>query len=363
MVSGVDSITAYWELAPAQHAPPRSAWAKAQRWLEGFLLSVPEDALLGDGGATRARVQLGAVALLTFPLAFAWIPAVPLGRWPTLFCVVTGLIAVAWLEASDRVRPHPTALLAGGFLYAGTLGGVAWEMLGAGALRVDPTLALAAVAIGLTLLAVRGDPRLCLAGGAVGVLSVAAFGSAPATFSAGSVGVASVLAAARGRALRRLAILDRVSGALNEAAFERCVRQAHERTRRTGQPFTLASIEFSALTEIRDTHGVALAEALLRWLASRLADGFRATDLIGRTGADELSIVLLDADPEGALRRLDALCRELATIELRRDGLRQPFALRTAYGAAAAPFERLDAAGLQRLAAQRLAAARRRRDL
>ncbi len=368
MSPNAERVLAGWDFALPAAEKPRAFWARTQRALKRFLAGAPEDALIRSAFTDRSRTQLAAVALLTLPLCFAWLPGSPVGRWAILFSLISGLLLAVRLEAPDNARANPLALLAGGVLYAIALSGVAWELLGPAALRVDPRHALAAIVAVLGVLATRSDPRVCALGAGVGVLSVGAlhaFGAnageasaAPALITAGGAGLASTLAAARGQRLARFAILDSASGALHAAAFDRCLRGAQQHARSTTQAITLAKIEFSALREIRETHGHALADSLLRWLASVLIDRFRATDLLGRTGQDEFSLALLDTDHPGVERRLERLRDELETIELSRGGQREPIALRVGFGLAALPREAFDAAGAQKLADQRLALAR-----
>ena len=349
---------------------PRALWARVQRALKGFLFTGPEDAL-PEAATDRTSTHIAVFALLTLPLACAWLTDGAVGRWVILLSLLSGLLIAVRLESAQHVRANPFGVLAVSILYAISLAGVAWELLGPGALRVDPMLWLAGIVAGCALLATRSDPRLCLLASTVGVLSLAGAlllgGNAhanagvapvPLLIAAAGAGFASTLAAQRGRRLRRLAILDTVSGALNATAFERCLLAAQERARVGAEPLMLARIEFSALPAIRASHGSALAEALLRWLASALIDRFRATDVLGRTGEDEFSLALQGTDHPGVQQRLERLRDELDTVELSRGGAREPIALRVTFGLAAFPREATDASETRRLAGQRLAIAK-----
>jgi diguanylate cyclase (GGDEF)-like protein len=356
-----------WDFALPTANQPRAFWARVQQRLKRFLTGAPEQALLRTHATERAGTHLAAVLLLTLPLGFAWLPGSSIGRWTVFFSLISGLLVALRLELAERARANPVTVVIASAVYAVSLSGVAWELLGPAALRVDPSHALAAVVAVLGVLAMGSDPRLSALAGGVGVLSIGALyafggdgsaGGAPALIAASGASVASVFAAARGQQLERLATLDGASGALRADAFETCLRRAQQTARAAAQPITLAKLEFTALREIRETHGNAFADALLRWLATVLADRFRATDLIGRSGQDEFSLALLDADHPGVERRLERLREDLDTIELSRGGLREPVVLRVAYGIAALPREALDAGGAQRLADQRLALAR-----
>jgi diguanylate cyclase (GGDEF)-like protein len=325
--------------------------------------------LLALASADHTQTHVAVFALLTLPLSFAWAPGGAVARWAILFSLLSGVLIAARLESVQHVRANPIGVLGVSVLYAIALSGVASALLGPGVLRVDPTHLLAAVVAGCALLATRSDPRLSVLAGVVGMLSLAGLyavgaastakeSAAPILITAAGAGYVSSLAALRGQRLKRLAVLDTASGALHAAAFERCLFAVQRTARAACEPSMLARIEFSALPAIREAHGAAFADALLRWLASAIADRFRATDLLGRTGDDEFSLVLQGTDHPGVERRLERLREEFDTIEVGRGGLREPIVLRVTYGLAAFPRESEDAAAAQRLAGQRLGLAK-----
>jgi diguanylate cyclase (GGDEF)-like protein len=369
MTASAERSLPTWDFGLPIAQRPRALWARAQQSLKRFVFGAPEDALLAAAFTDRTRTHVAAFALLTLPLFFVWIPGGAIGRWTILLSLISGLGIATRLDSIQHPRANPLGVLAVSAFYAAALSGVAWELLGPHALRVSPGHFLAAFAVGMAVLAARGDPRLCALAGIVGSLSLAALhasgtergslaAAAPSLLAGCAASVAATLAALRGQRLQRVAILDTASGALHAAAFERCLAAAQQQASAATEPLMVAKIEFTALPAIRGTHGVAFADALLRWLASALADRFRATDLIGRSGDDEFSIALRGADHPGVERRLERLRDELDTIELRRDGLREPITLRVSFGLAAFPREAEDTARAHQLAAQRLAFAK-----
>jgi diguanylate cyclase (GGDEF)-like protein len=356
-----------WDFALPSAERPRALWARAQRALKRFLFGAPEDALLAAAYASRMDAHVALFALLTMPLILAWHAGGIGGRWAILFSLLSGLLLAARLESTQQPRANPLSVLGVGFFWAVVLTATAWELIGRSALRLDPSHVLAGIVAALGLLATRSDPRLCVLVGLVGVLllallelgaSAASAGTAPALITATAASCASTLAALRGERLERRAILDASTGALHAAAFERCLIAAQQRAHDAAEPVMVARIEFSALPLIRQTHGAAFADALMRWLARALLDRFRATDLLGRTGDDEFSLALPSTDHPGVARRLERLREEFDTVELSRGGLREPIALRIAYGLAAFPREAAGGAAAQRLAGERLALAK-----
>jgi len=369
MASTAERSFQAWDFELPIAERPRALWARMQRALKRFLFGTPEDALLAAASADQTQTHVAVFALLTLPLLFAWTPGGAVARWAIFFSLLSGLLIAVGLESSQHSRANPFGVLGVSLLWAVALSGVAWELLGPGALRVDPIHLLAAFVAGSAFLATRGDPRLCVLVGIVGVLSLggistigavsaAQANAAPEFIVATAASFASTLAALRGKELERLSVLDTTSGALHASAFERCLLTVQRRAHAASEPLMLARIEFSALAAIRETHGAAFADALMRWLASALTDRFRATDLLGRTGDDEFSLVLQSTDHPGVERRLERLRDEFDTIEIGRAGLREPIALHVTYGLAAFPRESETAAAAQRLAGQRLALAK-----
>lgn len=369
MVPEASAAPASWDFALPSAERPRALWARVQRALKEFLFGAPEDALFAAASADHSRAHIAAFALLTLPLVFAFTPGGTLGRWAVLFSLLSGLLIATRLDSARQPRANPLLVLGVSVLYAVALSGVAWEILGPSALHIHPHHLLAGIVAGFALLAIRSDPRVCLLATVIGVLSLGGtllFGpgahapatAAPLLVAAAGAGCASTCAALRGRQLKRLAILDTASGALHRSAFEACLAAAQRRGRVAGEPLMLARIEFSALPAIRATHGAGFADALLRWLASALVDRFRATDLLGRTGEDEFTLALQATDHPGVERRLERLGEELGTIELSRGGVREPIALRIAFGLAAFPREAGEVSAIQRIAGQRLALAK-----
>ncbi len=97
-------------------------------------------------------------------------------------------------------------------------------------------------------------------------------------------------------ALRASARTDALSGLPNRACFDEVLAEHLERRDDTDKLLALAFIDFNGFKAVNDTMGHAAGDEVLRIIASRFRDSFRANDFIARIGGDEF-VVLLEVDP------------------------------------------------------------------
>lgn len=120
---------------------------------------------------------------------------------------------------------------------------------------------------------------------------------------------------------------DSLTGLLNRRAFDEL---AH-----AGDPplnGCLAVIDLNDLKILNDVHGHAAGDAALRIVARALANQFRVTDPLFRTGGDEFIAVLAGGTPADLAERMCKL--DAALTGQRLPGLREPFDLHVAWGTA-----------------------------
>ncbi|HUF96791.1 MAG TPA: diguanylate cyclase [Ilumatobacter sp.] len=100
--------------------------------------------------------------------------------------------------------------------------------------------------------------------------------------------------------LKRRATYDALTGCLNRSAL---MARLDEALRDPGVGVGLVYLDLDEFKEINDERGHAAGDAVLRGVASRLAEAVRVHDLIGRLGGDEFVVVCRDiADRDGALQ-------------------------------------------------------------
>jgi len=126
------------------------------------------------------------------------------------------------------------------------------------------------------------------------LLSLAFIGMA-----AGLFWVFHVLERARAR-LRTLATTDGLTGCLNRHAFDAAVLREFERSRRHNHPLVVLCLDLDFFKRINDSYGHAAGDAVLQACSGLWKSMVRTTDLVGRTGGEEFTLVLIETDLDAA---------------------------------------------------------------
>ncbi|HLZ72219.1 MAG TPA: diguanylate cyclase [Dehalococcoidia bacterium] len=101
--------------------------------------------------------------------------------------------------------------------------------------------------------------------------------------------------------LRRLALLDPLTGLPNRSLFEDRLRQAMHTAERTCEPFTLLFLDLDRFKAVNDTHGHQFGDRLLERAGARLREALRDSDTVARLGGDEFAMLLPAAGAAAAL--------------------------------------------------------------
>jgi len=129
--------------------------------------------------------------------------------------------------------------------------------------------------------------------------------------------------------LHHRTIHDRLTRLFNHAHFEKELHREVARARRLGLPCSLLMIDADDFKKINDTLGHDAGNAVLRHMASTLARGVRADDIVARVrerpghpvvaryGGDEFEILLPGTGAQGALRTAERLVGILSRQKLR----------------------------------------------
>lgn len=108
--------------------------------------------------------------------------------------------------------------------------------------------------------------------------------------------------------LRRLALVDTLTGLANRRQFDERLALALARLQRHGTPTSLMFLDIDHFKRINDTYGHAAGDEILRVFAHRLLNCVRNSDLAARLGGDEFVVLIEDAAvPEAA----EAVARKL----------------------------------------------------
>jgi diguanylate cyclase (GGDEF)-like protein len=113
------------------------------------------------------------------------------------------------------------------------------------------------------------------------------------------------------REFEQLAIHDPLTGLYNRRGVDRMGGRA---LGRAGHEACVLFIDVDGLKEVNDSQGHAAGDRLLIEVAKVLRDAVRATDIVGRIGGDEFTIVLTGQpvpDPEALRTRLESAAASL----------------------------------------------------
>ena len=165
-------------------------------------------------------------------------------------------------------------------------------------------LPLVAAAVGFSLRGVRAVWRAesvtteMVADSTVNVVSAMGYMAIALTFHATLLGivVGRILSDLRHRSRH-----DGLTGLLNRRAMEEALFSQMQRSRRTGEPFTVLMLDLDRFKTINDRHGHAAGDRALKHTAAALTAELREVDAVGRFGGEEFLIVMPGATVETAL--------------------------------------------------------------
>lgn len=192
------------------------------------------------------------------------------------------------------------------------------------------------IAIGATCL--RYDVRLCWMAGVMAVVQYAgivwfasthwnlnAMGLAHFTYGTFTwsselarlvmLGLATGLTVAvvdRGRQLRRLSTIDRLTGVLNRGSFDERLNAELSRARRQSEALALVMMDVDHFKKFNDDLGHAAGDSALRTLTRRMTDDLRRSDVLARYGGEEFVLIMPATSAAQAMRKVEAMREKLA---------------------------------------------------
>jgi diguanylate cyclase (GGDEF)-like protein/PAS domain S-box-containing protein len=101
-------------------------------------------------------------------------------------------------------------------------------------------------------------------------------------------------------ALKRLALVDELTGLNNRRGFLSLAEQSISLARRSRKSFVLLFVDLDGLKQINDRLGHSEGNRAIRDAATILMDSFRYCDVLSRLGGDEFAALMVDADGSSA---------------------------------------------------------------
>jgi PleD family two-component response regulator len=93
---------------------------------------------------------------------------------------------------------------------------------------------------------------------------------------------------------------DPKTGLLNATAWQREADTEVARAQRTGSPLALLLVDVDHFKRVNDSHGHLIGDEVLRALATELRQQARESDVVGRFGGEEFTVLLPRTDGAGA---------------------------------------------------------------
>ena len=125
------------------------------------------------------------------------------------------------------------------------------------------------------------------------------------------------------REVKRQATTDFLTGAPNRRSFMSRLTLEFDRVRRKPElQCGLLGLDLDHFKRVNDTWGHAAGDAVLCHLVSLVQGLIRSTDLLGRTGGEEFSVLLPDTTPEAVVAMAERLRREVARSPVHFEGQR-----------------------------------------
>ncbi|WP_440904732.1 diguanylate cyclase [Catenovulum sp. SX2] len=112
--------------------------------------------------------------------------------------------------------------------------------------------------------------------------------------------------------LKRLSRTDRLTGLYNRGYWQECAEKEFKRTQRTGRTTSLLMFDIDHFKHVNDNYGHPAGDAAIKNTADQLVMNMRETDIAGRYGGEEYTMLLVDTTAENAKIFADRLREHIA---------------------------------------------------
>jgi diguanylate cyclase len=100
--------------------------------------------------------------------------------------------------------------------------------------------------------------------------------------------------------LKSLSRTDMLTELNNRGYWEECLKREFRRVLRTQEACTLAIFDIDHFKKVNDTYGHQAGDEVIRATSRTLKECMRTTDIAGRYGGEEFTVILIDTGIEGA---------------------------------------------------------------
>lgn len=121
------------------------------------------------------------------------------------------------------------------------------------------------------------------------------------------------------RELEWLATTDPLTGVYNRRYFMEFAAKEFWRSQRYSRVFSAIQMDIDHFAKIKDTHGHAVGDEVLKVFAANCLKVLRDSDVLGRLGGEEFSIILPETEMEGALIFAERFRQTVADLKVHVD--------------------------------------------
>lgn len=100
--------------------------------------------------------------------------------------------------------------------------------------------------------------------------------------------------------LKEMSRLDRLTGLFNRGYWEEQLSLEFMRQQRAGHPTSLMMFDIDHFKPVNDTYGHPAGDEVIRMVARVILETIRGSDVAGRYGGEEFSVILPDTSPDDA---------------------------------------------------------------
>jgi eukaryotic-like serine/threonine-protein kinase len=114
----------------------------------------------------------------------------------------------------------------------------------------------------------------------------------------------------------RLAITDELTGIYNRRYFFEMAEKKYARALKNKSPLSVLLVDIDHFKKFNDTYGHGVGDQVLRAAAQMMASALRESDIIGRYGGEEFSIILPDANNSAAVYVAERLLTKVSDVPI-----------------------------------------------
>ena len=120
--------------------------------------------------------------------------------------------------------------------------------------------------------------------------------------------------------LRNQSIRDPLTGLFNRRYLEESLNRELRRTARTRRPLSIVMLDLDNFKHFNDTFGHQAGDLVLKEVATLARCRLRASDIACRFGGEEFSLILCEADIEGAAKCVRGICEAVKHLSVKYRG-------------------------------------------